>query len=74
VKERFGRRITLVGSMHKHFFDWDSATQERYLREVVSIGRKGGGYILMDTGGIPENVEKDEFDRFLEMSRRIRED
>jgi hypothetical protein len=73
LKEQFGRRITLVGSMHKHFFDWDAATQESYLREVVSIGRKGGGYILMDTGGIPENVEKDAFDRFLEVSRKLRD-
>jgi hypothetical protein len=73
LKERFGRRITLVGGMHKLFFDWDGDTQERYLREVVSIGRKGGGYVLMDCGGIPENVQKNEFDRFLEVSRRIRE-
>jgi len=58
--------------MHKYFVDWDSATQETYLKEAVSIGRKGGGYIVMDTGGIPENVEPDAFNRFLEMSRRIR--
>ena len=72
IKEQYGRRITLVGGMHKYFFDWDSATQETYLKEAVSIGRKGGGYIVMDTGGIPENVEPDAFNRFLEMSRRIR--
>ena len=58
--------------MHKHFFDWDAGTQRDYLKQVVSIGRKGGGYILMDTGGIPENVQPSGFDRFLEMSSRIR--
>lgn len=72
LKERFGRRITLVGGMHKRFFEWDARTQQDYLRQVVSVGRRGGGYILMDTGGIPENVQSAEFERFLEMSRRIR--
>lgn len=72
LKEQFGRRITLVGGMHKRFFEWDCAAQREYLTKVVSIGRRGGGYVLMDTGGIPENVQPDEFDRFLEISRRIR--
>jgi uroporphyrinogen decarboxylase len=72
LKERFGHRITLVGGMHKRFFEWSCADQQQYLSEVISIGRKGGGYILMDCGGIPENVEKPDFDQFLEMSRQIR--
>ncbi|MCW5980603.1 MAG: hypothetical protein KIT09_21165 [Bryobacteraceae bacterium] len=72
LKERYGRRITLVGGMHKRFFDWDHAAQRDYLARVVAIGRRGGGYVVMDTGGIPENVQRDDFDRFLEMSREIR--
>lgn len=72
LKERYGRRITLVGGMHKYFFDWDHATQRNYLSNVVNLGRRGGGYILMDTGGIPENVEPSEFEGFLEMSRHVR--
>ena len=72
LKERFGQRLTLVGGMHKYFFEWDCPTQEAYLRTAVSIGRKGGGYILMDCGGIPENVTPECFDLFLEMSRRVR--
>jgi hypothetical protein len=72
LKESFGKRVTLVGGMNKYFFEWDAGSQQAYLEEVVRIGRKGGGYILMDTGGIPENVQPEPFDRFLEMSRRIR--
>jgi uroporphyrinogen-III decarboxylase len=72
LKERFGQRLTLVGGMHKYFFGWDCPTQEAYLRTAVSIGRKGGGYILMDCGGIPENVTPECFDLFLEMSHRVR--
>jgi uroporphyrinogen decarboxylase len=72
LKERYGARVTLVGGMNKYFFDWDCATQEAYLRQAIAIGRKGGGYILMDTGGIPENVQPDRFRQFLEMSRHLR--
>ena len=73
LKEEYGRRITLVGGMHKRFFDWDAAAQQDYLRQAVAIGRRGGGYILMDTGGIPENVAPAGFARFLETSRGIRQ-
>ena len=73
LKERFGRKITLVGGMSKYFFEWDAGTQEAYLKQTVSVGRRGGGYILMEPGGIPENLQREDIERFLEMSRRIRE-
>ncbi len=46
--------------------------KEAYIRQMVTIGRKCGGYIVMDTGGIPENVTTARFEEFLEISRRIR--
>lgn len=72
LKQRYGKRITLVGGMHKLLFDWDLPTQRAWLERAVGIGRKGGGYVLMDCGGVPEYVERGPFEQFLEMSREVR--
>ena len=45
---------------------------ERRLRRSVDVGKKGGRFILMDTGGIPETVSLDRFNAFLDISRRVR--
>jgi uroporphyrinogen decarboxylase len=72
VKERYGDRLTLVGGMDKFIFEQDLPEIERRLRRSVEIGRSGGRYILMDTGGIPDTISRERFDAFLEISRRVR--
>lgn len=72
LKEAYGKRVTLVGGINKFFFDWDNEKMESYLKQTVSDGRKGGGYILMDSGGIPENITQEKFDFYIDISKRIR--
>jgi uroporphyrinogen decarboxylase len=73
IKERFGDRLTLVGGMNKYIFDQDLDEIKVLLQQSVQIGARGGRFILMDTGGIPENMSREKFDAFLEMSRCARE-
>jgi uroporphyrinogen decarboxylase len=72
TKERFGQHLTLVGGMDKYIFDQDLDEIEARLRRSVSVGAQGGRFILMDTGGIPENITREKFDAFLEISRQVR--
>jgi hypothetical protein len=72
IKERYGHRLTLVGGIDKLIFKQDLPEIERRLRQAVDVGSKGGRYILMDTGGIPDTLTKDKFDAYLEISRRVR--
>jgi uroporphyrinogen-III decarboxylase len=72
VRAGAGKRMVLSGGMNKHFFDGDRDTQAAFLRRLIDQGRRNGPHILMDSGGIPDNVTKEGFDAFLEMSREIR--
>jgi hypothetical protein len=58
--------------MDKFIYEQDLPEIERRLRRSVEIGRQGGRYILMDTGGVPETISRDKFDAFLAISRRVR--
>ncbi|UCC88086.1 MAG: hypothetical protein JSV81_01965, partial [Anaerolineales bacterium] len=72
IKERFGDRLTLVGGMNKYIFDQDLDEVRALLHQSVQVGARGGRFILMDTGGIPENLSREKFDSFLEISRCAR--
>ena len=72
LKEAYGDKITLVGGLDKFFFDWDEDTMERFLRETIAVGRKGGGFLLMDSGGIPENISREKFEFYVEAIKRLR--
>ena len=59
IKDRYGQRLTLVGGMDKFIYEQDLPEIERRLRRSVEIGRRGGRYILMDTGGVPETISRE---------------
>jgi hypothetical protein len=70
LKRAFGDRITFVGGLHKKFFAWDYAEQERFIRRLVADA--GGGLILMDAGGVPEGFPKAQFDRLMALFAKIK--
>ena len=72
VREVVGPRMVLCGGINKHFFDWSKDEQVEHLRRVIESGRRCGSHILMDSGGIPDNVTRPWFDWFLETSRELR--
>ena len=72
VRELVGPKMVLCGGMSKYFFEWSLDDQARSLEHVVASGRRNGPHLLMDAGGIPENVTKPRFDNFLSVSRELR--
>jgi len=72
IKERFGKKITICGGLDKFFFEFDREKMRAFLTRVIDIGRKGGGFILMDSGGVPENVTKETFSYYQQLSRELR--
>ena len=72
VRELLGPKTVLCGGINKYFFEWPQQEQREHLRQVVAQGRRHGPHILMDSGGIPDNVSLEQFRTFLEMSREIR--
>jgi uroporphyrinogen-III decarboxylase len=72
IKERYGNRLTLVGGMDKNVFDQRLDEIELRLQRSISIGAKGGRFVMMDTGGIPDTISRSKFEAFLDISRRVR--
>jgi len=67
-----GERIVLCGGMDKHFWDWPADEQRTFLETLIATARENAPFILMDSGGVPDSVTREEFDRFLAISREIR--
>ena len=72
AREAVGSKVVLCGGMNKHFFDWPRDKQAEYLKQVVKEGKENGPHILMDSGGIPENICKEDLKWFLSASYDIR--
>ncbi|MCC7352866.1 MAG: hypothetical protein IT330_03840 [Anaerolineae bacterium] len=67
-----GPQVVPCGGLNKHFFDWTRDEQVAHLRDVVANGRRYWPHVLMDSGGIPDNVTREWFARFLAASRESR--
>jgi len=61
LKAKYNDRMTFVGGIDKFFFEWDYDKQRDYIFALAK--NADGGFILMDSGGVPENVTKEQFER-----------
>ena len=61
-----------MGGINKFFFDWDGQKQWDYLKHLYdSVGQ---GFFLMDSGGIPEQVSKSQWERFKDMKQTLKKE
>jgi len=60
-----------VGGLHKFIFEWDRDRQRDYLNALFKNANKAGRWMLMDTGGIPSDVDKEGYDFFMEQLREL---
>ncbi|RLI37497.1 hypothetical protein DRO55_01205 [Candidatus Bathyarchaeota archaeon] len=72
LKEKFGDRITLQGGISKFIGEMTLDELREHIKDRLSIGSPGGGYILDSEGGIPINMSREKFEFFMECSRRYR--
>jgi len=72
LKERYGNRITLAGGITWDFYLKPESELETIIKQVCCLGRPGGGFVLMDAGGIPAEMSADKFQFYLETTRQCR--
>lgn len=70
IKERYGSRITLVGGLSKRIGMMSIPEIEEHVRQVVEVGRQGGGYVVQSEGGIPENMSTECYEAYMSALRR----
>ncbi len=66
LSKKYGRKITFAGGINKFFYNWSRAEQRAYLENLFLT--VPDGFFLMDSGGIPENVQPDDW-RFFEETK-----
>jgi len=71
IKKQYGGRMTFVGGIDKFFFEWEYDKQRDYIFNLAEAA--GGGFILMDSGGVPENVTKEQFDGIRTIFQDVKE-
>ncbi len=72
ILSRYARHFVVVGGLPTNFWDLSFEQQELCLTKVIGLGRKYGGFMLMDSGGVPEYVTAEQFQRLTKLSRQLR--
>jgi uroporphyrinogen-III decarboxylase len=72
ILSNYSRHFVVVGGMPASFWEWQEGKREDYIEKMIKLARRYGKYIIMDSGGIPENVAVDDYNRVLDLSRRLR--
>ena len=76
VNPKNGERISALGLGCMRFPGALGRPDQRQARDIISRAveryRRHGRYLLMDSGGIPEDVTPEQFRRVLEVSETLR--
>jgi uroporphyrinogen decarboxylase len=72
VRSAVGPEMVLCGGLSKNIFYRSRGEMESQIMQAVKNGLASGPYILMDSGGIPEDMNGEDFRWFLETSKQIR--
>jgi hypothetical protein len=70
--ERYSKEFVVVGGFAASFWMWEKQRQRKHLEELADMGHKYGRFILMDSGGIPEDVSKENYEYVTALSRKLR--
>ncbi len=70
--KNYSSHFVVVGGFPTSFWNWEAEQQNNYLETIAELGHKYGRLIFMDSGGVPENVSREDFDRINEVSRKVR--
>lgn len=72
VLQKYGDRFVAVGGFPTSFWYWPAKKQEQYLEEMAALARKYKRFIFMDSGGVPEDLSREDHERLLAVSRKVR--
>ncbi len=72
VLKNYSRDFVVVGGFPTKFWYWNEVNQNDYLLHMAELGKRYARYIFMDSGGVPEDVSRDDFERIIRVSRRVR--
>ncbi|MFI4910888.1 MAG: uroporphyrinogen decarboxylase family protein [Sedimentisphaeraceae bacterium JB056] len=70
--KEYSKEFVIVGGLPASFWLWDRQKQLKNVEYLIKLGHEYGRFVLMDSGGIPEGVTKDDYDFITSKSRQLR--
>lgn len=71
LKAKYGNRITFMGGVSKFIGEMDKDELEAHLKEIIETGAPGAGFIVMPEGGIPCDMNKENFQHYLSLIKKF---
>jgi uroporphyrinogen decarboxylase len=72
ILRNYSNNFTLCGGLPASFWELKEDKQTEIIEKNGRLARKYGHFIFMDSGGIPENTSRQDFERVLGLSRKVR--
>lgn len=72
VLQEYAQKFVVVGGFPTKFWYWPADQQETYMSRMAELGKKYRRFIFMDSGGVPEDVTREDYERLTKVSRDLR--
>ncbi|NOY59380.1 MAG: hypothetical protein GXO75_10715 [Calditrichaeota bacterium] len=72
VLKEYAQKFVVVGGFPTKFWYWPADQQEAYMSQMAVLARKYKRFIFMDSGGVPEDVTREDYERLTKVSRGLR--
>jgi len=72
LKEKYGDKITFEGGISKFIGEMSREQLKEHIKDRISLGSPGGGYILGSEGGIPVTMTQENFEFYMKCSKKYR--
>ncbi len=74
LMKNHGNHFIIVGGFPTSFWVWEPERQEAYLEQMAAWEKQHarGRLIFMDSGGVPDDITRQDFERINTISRRVR--
>ncbi|MEW6237523.1 MAG: uroporphyrinogen decarboxylase family protein [Candidatus Omnitrophota bacterium] len=72
VMKTYSDRFIVTGGFPASFWNWEADRQNVFLHEMGRLGQRYGRLIFMDSGGVPDDVSPQDFERITRKSRQAR--
>ena len=70
--QNYGHQAVFAGGISKYIGEMTRDELTSHLEQVISVGKRYGGYIFRGEGGIPPTMSRETFQYYMETSRRLR--
>lgn len=70
LKQKYGKEMTFLATTRRSILGMDRKSLDELIRERITTGKKGGGFIL-HLGGITSHLDRETVYLYIELSKKL---